>query len=520
MAGKRIFYVTSNDLTAVFCEENKIQQLGVYAADPEGFEAFGKYLEQEPDYPSAFLVDVIEEEFRLDTIPHVIGLDRSKLLDRKAAGQFRSTPFRSATIAGREKSGRKDDRVLFSGLTKPEAFEPWLSELRQRKVPLMGVYSVPQVMLQVAKSLKVKHANMLILSIQKNRLLRQTFFNNGELKISRLTPMSSTSVDAYINSIQNEVERNQRYLGRLQLLAFTEPMHVYLLSEGELIEAYANVCVGNDKLYFHSIDANSMAEKSGLKDARLSGRNEDLFSYLLSKKLPEGNYASKNECAYFSFYKLRRQVVAASVFLAVGATAWSVNNVFEGQKLKLQADEIAMQTQKIRVEYEKQAARMPEVPYKPRVMRAAVESDDALAKRKPAPMQALVLIGQGLIKHPNIELDEISWNSVGEPVEVTDDMLDENGEVIPELAASSGGSATIRARLKEFPKNYQMAFKQIEAFIETLEQNQHIREVNAITLPLNTDPEKSLVGESQRLAEKPSASFELELVVQERDREA
>ena len=520
MAGKRIFYVTSNELTAVFCEKDKIRQLGVYSADPEGFEAFGKYLEQEPDYPSAFLVDVIEEEFRIDTIPHVVGLDRSKLLDRKAAGQFRSTPFRSATIAGREKDGRKDDRVLFSGLTKPEAFEPWLSELRQHKVPLMGVYSVPQVMLQVVKPLKVKHVNTLVLSIQKNRLLRQTFFNNGELKISRLTPMGSTNVDAYIKSIQNEVERNQRYLGRLQLLAFTEPMHVYFLSEGELLETYSNVCVGNEKLYFHSIDANSMAENSGLKDASLSGRNEDLFSYILSKKLPEGNYASKNECSYFSFYKLRRRLIVASALLAIGATTWSVNNAFEGQKLKLQAEAIAMQTQKIRMEYERQAARMPDVPYNPRVMRAAVESDDALAERKPAPMQALMLIGQGLIKHSNIELDEISWSSVGEPVEVTDDMLDENGEVIPELATMSGGSATIRARLKEFPKNYQMAFKQIEAFIQTLEKNPYIRKVNAVSLPLNTDPEKSLVGESQRLAERPLASFELELLMQGSDREA
>ena len=520
MAGKRIFYVTSNELTAVFCEGDKVQQLGVFPAEAEGFEAFGKYLQQEPDYPSAFLMDVIEEEFRIDTIPHVIGMDRNKLLERKLAGQFRSTPFRSATIAGREKEGRKDDRVLFSGLTKPETLEPWLNELHQHKVPLMGIYSVPQLTSQLVRSLKIKHANTLVLTIQKDRLLRQTFFSRGEMKISRMTPMNSTSIDACINSIQHEVERNQRYLGRLQLLAFTEPMQVYLLSEGEQLDQYKSRCLGNEKLYFHALDANDVAKKSGLKETQLAGRNEWLFAHLLSKKLPAGNYASKQECAYFSFYKLRRQVAAASVVIAMVATAWSVGKVFDGQNLKLQAEEIALHTQQIRMEYEQQAARMPPVPYKPRVMRAAVESDEALAQHKPVPMRALALIGQVLIKHPNIELDEVSWDTVAEVGEVTEEMLDENGEVIADLAMESGGSATIRARLKQFPKNYQMAFKQIEAFIETLKQDQRIRDVKAITLPLNTNPEKSLVGESQHLSGPPAASFELELVMQGQDREA
>ncbi len=521
MAGKRIFYIASNELTAVYCNGGRVQLLGDFPATPEGFEMFGEYLKKEPDFPSAFLVDVIEEEFRIDTVPHVMGLDRIKLLERKLAGQFRSTPFRSATIAGREKNGRKDDRVLFSGLTKPETLEPWLNELRQHKVPLMGVFSVPQVMAQLVKSLKIKHANTLVLTIEKGRLLRQTFFSHGEMKISRLTPMSSDSIDASINSIKNEVQRNQQYLGRLQLLVFTEPMQVYLLSEGEQLNQFKSQCEGSEKLFYHALDANDVANKTGLKETQLAGHNEWLFSHLLSKKLPSGNYASKQESAYFSFYNLRRQVAAASVVLALGATVWSVNKVFDGHNLKSQSNRIASETQQIQMEYEQQAARMPPVPYKPRVMRAAVESDEALAQHKPVPMRALALIGQGLMKHSNIELDEVRWNTAAEvDMAMMDEFADEMTNEFSEEPMTSGGSATIKAHLKSFPKNYQMAFKEVESFIKTLKQDQRIQDVKTIVLPLNTDPKKTLVGESQRLSGPPVASFELELVMRGLDREA
>lgn len=523
MEGKRIFYIASNELTAVYCAGGKVQLLGEFPATPEGITQFGEYLGQEPDLPSAFMLDVIEEEFRLDTIPHVLGADQKKLLERKLAGQFRSTPYRSATIAGREKTGRKDDRVMFSGLTNPEALDPWLAELRQHKVPLMGIYSVPMLTSQLIKRLKIKHANTLVLTIQKDQLLRQSFFSNGELKISRLTPLASTEINACMDSILHEVERNERYLGRLQLLNFREPMQVYFLSEGESLYQFKSRCVGTAKVYYHALDANEVAKKAGLKDVQLVGRNEFLFSHLLSLKLPASNYAPKKECSYFSFYTLRRQAVAASVVLALGAAGWSVSQVFDGQQLKQEAETIALNTQRIQQEYDEHAARMPELPYQPRVMRAAVESDRALEQHKPVPLEALVLIGRGLAKHSNVALDEVSWSSASATTDdgaMQEEFVDpENMDEMAQEPITNGGSATLRAHLKQFPKDYKRAFDEVEALIETLKSSDRIQSVKAVNLPLETDPKRSLVGQSQRDVPPPAAAFELELILKGGDQD-
>src|SRR6187549_317451 len=91
--------------------------------------------------PTHFFVDLADEDFRLDTIPHVGAGDRDAIFARKLQQVFRNTPYRHAEMQGRETEGRRDDRVLYTAVTNPEVLRPWVEVLERYEVPLEGIYS-------------------------------------------------------------------------------------------------------------------------------------------------------------------------------------------------------------------------------------------------------------------------------------------------------------------------------------------------------------------------------------------
>jgi len=504
MATKRIFYITASGLTVLYCDKGRVDELGQFDATPEGVEAFSLHVKQQPDLPSAVLMDVVEEEFRTETLPHVIGSDRSKLLARKMAALFRSTPFRTATVSGRERSGERRDKVLFSGLTKPEGIELWLNETRIQKVPLVGIYSLPILTQSLMKRLNIKHPNTLVLSIQQGDLLRQSFINDGELKISRLSPMQETDIDSCLAMVLHEVDRNQRYLGRLQLLTFNMPTEVVLISEGEQLEKLRQGCVDSQQFHFKFIDINDAAEKVGVKQSLTADQSERCFAYLLSRSLPSSNYVPNNERLYYSLFKARKMMVAASVVLAMTATAWSINNIFDGQQYKLRAAQVDTDTQRVSGEFDRAVEKLPSLPYQPLVMQATVDSVRQLTLNKPKALDALLAVSLVLAKHSNIRLDEIQW---GTEQGAGNEMMAE------EFAESNSIQevAVIKAHLIQFPANYQTAFKQVEAFMFGLKNDSRVQDVLAVALPLEINPNSSLVGESQRFGDMPEAKLEIKV---------
>jgi len=136
-----------------------------FSNDADGRERFAAFLEQNHN-PTYLLVDIIEEDFHLETIPHLIGPSRTALIDRKYEQYYRSTPFRQATLLKRQSEGRRDDEYLFSALTNPQRITPWLEALLEHHVPLAGIYSIPNISAPLLKDIKSEH--ILLLTWERN----------------------------------------------------------------------------------------------------------------------------------------------------------------------------------------------------------------------------------------------------------------------------------------------------------------------------------------------------------------
>ena len=178
-SNRRALFLSAHKAAIYQWTKGDLSSSYLFDVDGEGRKNFERYLQQTPNSPLYIIVDVFEEEYRRETIPHVIGSDRAAVIDRKQKRLFRDTPYYHSEIQGREEEGRRDDRILLTAITNPDIVRLWVQLLDQYKVPLAGIYSLPLFTESILKIIPEPSNNTLIVSLQTVSGLRQTFSHSG-----------------------------------------------------------------------------------------------------------------------------------------------------------------------------------------------------------------------------------------------------------------------------------------------------------------------------------------------------
>ncbi len=219
---KRLLFITADEVTVYFWQGPTLKQASLLPPGEEGVAAFAALLAARPQIPNTILLDLVEEEFRVENIPHVL-INRHQLLARNAARLFRAATWRRYQVLGREKTGRRDDRVLFSAITNNEILKPWIDVLSRHQAPLIAIHSVPYLIGKLGKPLGLAAKTVLIMIDVKGSGLRQTFFRDGQLAISRLALTShlDDTTERHADCLVSEIGKSKCYLQRLQLCHLT-----------------------------------------------------------------------------------------------------------------------------------------------------------------------------------------------------------------------------------------------------------------------------------------------------------
>ena len=110
---KHFLYLTNDKLVALVWKSGAIVERDVFGSTELGLPAFREYIARHRTVSTYVVTDLIEEDFRLDTVPHLRGNDQDAVLGRKLSQLYRASPFRHGIIQGRETEGRRDDKVLY-----------------------------------------------------------------------------------------------------------------------------------------------------------------------------------------------------------------------------------------------------------------------------------------------------------------------------------------------------------------------------------------------------------------------
>jgi hypothetical protein len=503
---RRAILLGSEKLSVYHWLKGRVTDSYMFDTDETGQEQFERYLQQVPPSPVYILADFAEEEFRQETIPHVFGSDRRAIIQRKQNRLFRDATYCYSKVQGRETEGRRDDRILLTSITRPAQLKLWLSMLEKYHVPVASVTSVAIFSQELLPLLPEPGGNMLVVTLQSISGLRQSFFTDGELKISRSIKMPRYGTVSYAPFIAEEIEKIRRYLSSLRFVSSEEPLDIYFLTHGQLLSELDKDLEDSDVHRYHMLDLQELANAANMDVEITTPFSDRLLVHEVLRKRPENHYAKATDLRYFNMRKLRYGLYAASVLILISSIIYSGIALMKSIDYKQQSIAAAKKTGFYNERYQMAREGLPETPVEPRELQTLAKIEDELQKYRTTPLPMLRVISDGLNRFPGIILDGLEWAQSPDPnyrigdSPATSTPAPSQLPPAPGLAIEEPGSnfyyqvALLNARIDNFDGNYRKAISTINSFAEVIRQQENVVNVTVTSLPLNISSDSSLQG--------------------------
>jgi len=531
-ADRRALFIGARDAAVYHWPAPGLTAPRLFDLSDEGREAFRRYLAQTPKAPFHILLDVPEEEYRHEVVPHVSRWRRAALLRRKAGRLFKNTPYCHHRVTGRETEGRRDDQALLTAIVNPAALKPWSAMLDEAKTPLAAVGSLPLFTQSLLKVIAGDGAaNQLIVSLQSLSGLRQTFFRNGAFRLSRLVQMPSHGdPPATATALREEVEKICRYLVSARLAAPEEPIDIYFLAAGKLLNELRQEAPppGNARQHFRDLAQlrqSDASARAGLEESFSDG----FFMQQALKRRPANIYATPRERRYLFMRRLRGGLLTAGALLLAAGAALGGLNLAKGLLYQHRSRTAATQADSYAAQYEEARRRLPETPVEPAELKVAIDIAAALARRKTGPGGAVRLLSDSLGRFPAVQATRLVWSATAETMP---------GGVGPQAVRPQGGAgsrddagqalapglpprccqARLEGRIEPFDGDFRAAMAVINRFANDLRGQPATRSVRLLALPLNLSPDADLQGDTRGL--KDEARFTMDILYADPDEEA
>ena len=489
-----------------------------FEAGAAGLERFSAHLAGEPPDPVRVLVDLVEEEFREDTVPHVIGPDRRALVQTRRRRLFSDSTYGCSLGRGREKTGRRDDRILFTALTRPERLAPWLEAIARNRVPLAGVHSLPLLTEQMLVRIPVRSSPALVVTWQHAGGLRQTYFVDGRVKLSRLAVPPRLESGERAVYLQSEVEKVRRYLARQSLLAADLVLDVYVVSNSRLEEAVGRLSSSSAAIRYRLVPLSELGRRLGVEDAHDLDWCDRLFIALLARHTPRHQYAPAREIQDYALHKVRSGLRAASVFAVGAGLLGGVSGLAGGYSAGRFAESLGTQAELYRQRYNEARERLPPIPAELPVMQLVVETAEGLRAIRTSPDAVLLALSRSLDLHPAVRLESIDWSAESGPGPLLGSAGPHSSGSDPgmERGTTASGrtsiqSTDIRGRIEPFDGDYRRALEQVGGLADSLRRTPGVVEVEVLSLPLDIGSGASLRGDAGARASAAEAPFALRL---------
>lgn len=495
MADRLLLCISARQVTAAHWRGGRLADGRVFDNDEAGLAAFEAFLAATADEPVYAMVDVVEEDYRFETLPHAYGQDRRQMVQRKLRQHYRNSAYAAAVPLGRETGKRRDDRYLFCALTNPDLVAGWMQAVAARGLPVAGVYLLPMVSAGLIDELRLKAASLLIVSPQSGGL-RLTYFQDRRFRLSRLTGIEGAPGGGAA-LIAQEIENTRVYLHALRAARLEEHLTVVLLDRNdEFAQAEHGIAADNSGIECLRLGRLDIASRLAIPEPLLDLSPHMIFLRLLARRVPEANLAAAGMTAGFRRHQVRRALHAAAGATALAAACWSGINVWQAADLRGERAELARQTAALQAQYRKAAQQFPAAPASAETLMRAVQVAHRLKERARTPEMLMAVVGRALEASHGIMVTEFGWKyGVGE---AASSRPGAPAAPAAQPAPGSGGarrqSGYLEGEVRPFRGDYRAAIEAINAFARHLAADPAIAQVRIVKLPLNINPALALSG--------------------------
>lgn len=489
---KTLFFLSSDNFHAHVWKDGVLARASYFPHSAEGLQQFSVFLETHHD-PAYILVDLIEEDFRHEIVPHLSGANHHALIQRKFEQYYRNTQFRLARRQRRQSEGRRDDEMLFSALTNPARITAWLDLLLLHKTPIAGIYSLPHASISLVKD--IDYDQLLLLSWEKDAGLRQSYYFNQRLRFSRLTPMPPSST--FADAVATESARTYQYLQSLSLTPHGELLKVHIICHANDRPQLEERLSSNKYMMYSYLDLQQLGNRIKYQELFPDSDATPLFLHLLATKPPRGNYAGPQHSHYFQLWQTRRGLFGLAAATALACLLWSTLSLLEGSGVSAEIDGYKTQASRMLQDAQQITQKFPSATQSPAGstasasdMKTAVTLFRNLQHYSVPPQQILKGLSDTLDSYPRIRTSKLGWQ------------MSAAGNV-PEQVISFNGE------LADFGSDYRGALNYLERFQLVLTRAGY--SVTPLRLPLDFSSQGSISADIGDNAAQPS-EFSLKIV--------
>ena len=414
-----ILLITDQQTQLLLWQQRKLAFLGDFKSANEDRESFTQHLSRYPDHRLILVTDLIDENFRHDTIIHVGGADREALIKRKLDFAFRTTRYRIGKVKGREKDGRKQDKLMLAAISKPDAIDGWVDLLLEKKRAIQSITSIAWLLRHSLSVRKLEKERALLLAcVDPGNSLRQSFFQDGKLLFSRLTNLSAQKGQPLASEIRNETLQVRQYLERIQFVPYESNLRIQLLlarpkSELQLVEP-----VPDNNIVEFAYLSEELGKTVVDVPNELLTPNHFILARVLAATSPANIYAPASATRYHNLLRIGSLItLAAGILLVIGILGVAPMVLWANQKLT-EAQGFVARTQPLLREYSELSKRFPETELPPVEMALVVDAYSRLKSQSFSPISALNDIGRALQGKKGIHIQSIEWVVEPKPKEI------------------------------------------------------------------------------------------------------
>lgn len=502
LAGQRkalILIIKDEDMQILTWENKVLSHNALLAANEDSIEVFGRFLDNHIDYPAIIIADVIEESFRHDSVAHVSANDRKAILGRKLEYLFRGSPFRVARVTSRQTTGRRDDNVLLSALTKPEAIEFWVDVLLNKKIAIQSVTSAAYILEKYARKQELgKTENLLLVSLEEESSFRQTYLQNGRVLFSRSTKLELQE-DSPGVAIRKETLHIRKYLERVKLLELDSDLKFHVLSPFKS-DQIATAFRSTDS--FESLRTQDEAKTAPIE---LHGTPVSTLVVVLAEILqhtrPSNIYAQLDIKRFHLLRRISQSIVAMGVAFLIASIFVQTPVFIDVLNKWEQRDSVVAATKPYEKEYDRLSQRFPETPIPSKEMALVVSTAQKIQNQSLKPILSMNIIGEALVKSPDLQITALHW-SLDEKASTTQKSFDPFG-VVRNLGGQKGKfrQAVIEERtsptitiegIAYSPRSYREAQAQVESLVSALREYSNVVSVTPTKMPTDVRSDASV----------------------------
>lgn len=341
------------------------------------------------------LSDQTEQQYRKDTVPKVNFFDRSKVIERKLTMSFGQLPFRASlplNVAANRDADKALPNILFAGLPQTPEMIKLIQAITESEVILGDIGLVPMESVPfINKLVKVLHERTdvidrprwtILLTQQKTGGLRQIVLQDGELALTRLTPLfvpNENELGQVRDTIIKEFQATLTYLARFGYVA-ADGIDVIVVTSEILGEGLQQASLPVTHLYTLTVPEATRLLKGGPKSPADTLYSDSLLAALIvghKMVLPLNNSAVK------PLQQGRRLISGLSALLVLSMLGLCGGAFFYQKNIMHLHEETEVSENDMRqaqVQYNDLAKKLNTLKYQPEMVQAVLNVRDEMVK--------------------------------------------------------------------------------------------------------------------------------------------